>query len=214
MGCLTAPFKLAGLLLFVLALVAAWLYRDRLADIGRAAWNEATGTEETVAGPGVPSADALARADRKVASLRAGADSVVLSAAEAASLLQRGLEPYARTFFDSMEVTLREGSVGVTTIVRTDRLPSGLLGPFGGALREREPVSAEGPLTVSAAGRGSWEIRRLQFRDIPLPRDAVPRLIGRATGDTARSAVPIALPDGVSGLRVRDGGLTLYRHAP
>jgi hypothetical protein len=164
--------------------------------------------------PGIPSAEALARADAKVTSLGRGADSVVLTAAETASLFQRGLEPYARAFFDSMEVTLGDGTVGVTTVVRTDRLPSGLLGPFGGALREREPVSADGPLAVTAPGRGSWEIRRLQFRDIPLPRDAVPRLIGRATGDSARSAVPLALPEGVGSLRVRTDGLTLFRDAP
>ena len=213
MGCLTAPFKLLGFLIFLAALVLAWLYRDRIADMGRAAWREATGRSAAVVEPGIPSPEALDRAERKVASLGGRADSVVLSAAEAASLIQRGLEPYSRAFFDSMEVRLGDGSVGVTTIVRTERLPSGLLGPFGGALREREPVSAEGVIRVTAPGQGVWEIRRLQFRDIPLPRDAIPRLLGRAAGDSARSDVPLVLPEGVGDLRVQPDGVILYRRA-
>lgn len=210
MGCLTAPFKLVGFLLFIVAIAVAWLYRDRLGDIGRAAWREATGKPAVVVDTGVPSPEALVRAQRKVESL-GRADSVVLTAEETASLFQRGLEPYSRAFFDSMQVRLGEGTIGVTTIVRTDRLPSGLLGPFGGALREREPVSADGTVRVIEPGRGVWEVRRLQFRDIPLPRDAIPRLLGRAAGDSARSEVPLVLPSQIAQLRVRPDGVTLYR---
>ncbi len=213
MGCLTAPFKLLGLLLFVVLLALGWLYRDRLADMGRAALREVTGAPPPVVDAGYPSADALASAQRKVESLGGQADSVVLTAAEAASLFQRGLEPYSRAFFDSMQVRLGDGTVGVTTIVRTERLPSGLLGPFGGALREREPVRADGVVRVVEPGRGSWEIRRLQFRDIPLPRDAIPRLLARASGDSARRDVPLALPATVHDLRVRPDGVTLYGEA-
>jgi hypothetical protein len=212
MGCLTAPFKLLALLLFVAALALAWLYRDRLGDMGRAAWREATGRPAPAVDTGMPSPAALERAERKVESL-ARADSVILTAEETASLFQRGLEPYSRAFFDSIQVRLGAGTIGVTTIVRTDRLPSGLLGPFGGALREREPVSADGPVRVTEPGRGVWEVRRLQFRDIPLPRDAIPRLLGRATGDSARSEVPLALPARVGAVQVRPEGVTLYREA-
>jgi hypothetical protein len=212
MGCLTAPFKLLGLIVFVAVLALGWLYRDRLGDMGRAAWREATGRPALVADTGMPSPEALERAERKVESL-GRADSVVLTAAETASLLQRGLEPYSRAFFDSMQVRLGQGTIGVTTIVRTDRLPAGLLGPFGSALREREPVSADGTVRVTEPGHGIWEIRRLQFRDIPLPRDAVPRLLGRATGDSARSEVPLVLPPAVRALQVRPEGVTLYREA-
>lgn len=213
MGCLTAPFKLLALLLFVVLLGLGWLYRDRLADMGRAALREATGAPAPAVDTGRPSAEALESAQRKVQSLEGAADSVVLTAAETASLFQRGLEPYSRAFFDSMQVRLGDGTVGVTTIVRTERLPSGLLGPFGGALREREPVSADGVVRIVEPGRGAWEIRRLQFRDIPLPRDAIPRLLARASGDSARSDVPLALPASVRDLRVRPDGVTLYGEA-
>ena len=214
MGCLTAPFKLLFFLVLVAALVLGWLYRDRLAAMGRAAWREARGEPAVTTETGSPGASSLESARRKIATLAAGrADSVVLDASETASLLREGLDPYASTFFDSMQVRLADGSIGVAAVVRTDRLPANVLGPFARAIRPREPMSAEGPLTVSEAGRGSWEVRRMQFRNIPLPRDAVPKLLGRAVGDSTMRALPIRLPAAVRGARVRPGGLTLYRTA-
>ena len=213
-GCLTAPFRLLGVALLVVLLLLGWLYRDRLGSMAEAAWREGTGKPSVSAETGTPSAEALASADRKVASLARGADSVVLTAAEAASLFRRGLEPYARDIFDSMSVRLDENRIGVSATIRTERLPAGVLGPFASAVREREPISADGPLRVVEPGRGEWEVRRLQFRDIPLPRDAVPRLLGRAMGDTGRRAVPLVMPDGVARVRVRPDGVTLYRSVP
>lgn len=214
MGCLMAPIRMLGFVLLLVLLLLGWLYRDRLVSMAEAAWREGTGQPAVAIEAGVPSAAALASADRKVASLVEGADSVVLTAAEAASLFRRGLEPYARDIFDSMAVRLHEDRVGVSATIRTERLPAGVLGPFASAVREREPISADGPIRVLEPGRGEWEVRRLQFRDIPLPRDAVPRLLGRALGDTGRRAVPLVMPDGVAGVRVRPGGVTLYRSVP
>lgn len=212
MGCLTAPFKLLGFLLLVAALALGWLYRDRLAAMGRAAWREARGEPSSEVASGAPAATSLESARRKIATLAASrADSVVLDASETASLLREGLDPYASTFFDSMQVRLADNSIGVAAVVRTDRLPANVLGPFARAIRPREPMSAEGPLSVTAAGRGLWEVRRMQFRNIPLPRDAVPKLLGRAVGDSTARALPIRLPAAVRGARVRPGGLTLYR---
>src|SRR5690606_27831798 len=175
----------------------------------------ATGKPVTVTSTGIPSAESLASADEKIESLAsARADSVVLTPSETASLLERSLQPYSRSFFDSMEVRLGDGLIGLTAVIRTDRLPAGLLGPFGMAVREREPVSADGTIRVTTPGHGIWEVRRLEVRDIPLPRDAVPRLLGRATGDSASGQVPLTLPESVAALRVRPGGVTLYRAEP
>ena len=212
MGCLTAPFKLLGFLLFVAALALGWLYRDRLGAMGRAAWREARGLPAGEIATGVPAAGSLESARRKIAGLAAGrADSVVLDASETASLLREGLNPYASAFFDSIQVRLAENSIGVAAIVRTDRLPANVLGPFARAIRPREPMSAEGPLSIPEPGLGSWEVSRMQFRNIPLPRDAVPKLLGRAVGDSTRRAIPIRLPPEIRDARVRPGGLTLYR---
>jgi hypothetical protein len=212
MGCLTAPLKLLLFIIFVLLLVAGWLYRDRLGDIAGAAWREAKGEAPAAAQPGAPSREGLASARRKIGTLAAGrADSVVLTADETASLLRDGLDPLAGAFFDSMQVRLLEERISVAAVIRTGRLPADVLGPFSNAVREREPVRADGSLRVTGQGEGAWDVQRMQFRDIPLPKDAIPKLLGRAMGDTIGRAIPVRLPAGVADLRVREAGLTLYR---
>jgi len=212
MGCLTAPFKLLFFVVFLLLIAAGWLYRDRLADIGRAAWGEATGKAPAVAVTGEPSAEGLASATRKIATLGAGrADSVVLTADEAASLFRDGLDRFAGALFDSMGVRLLDGRIAVSAVVRTGRLPADVLGPFASAVRDREPIRAEGSLRVVGPTQGEWDVQRMQFRDIPLPKDAIPRLLGRAMGDTVPRAVPVRLPRGVGDVQVRADGVTLYR---
>jgi hypothetical protein len=207
-GCLTAPFKLLAFLLFIAALVLGFLYRDRLGEWGRSAWRDFRNEPAPVAVVGVPSAEALASARSKIGEL-GDADSVVLGADEVASLLRAGLDPYTRGTMDSLEVRLKEGSISATATVQTSRLPGGLLGPLGMALHDYEPITAEGSLEVGAPGEGQWLIDRISFRDIPLPRDAVPAIMQRVSGDSTRS-VPVDLPDDVRGIRLRADGVTLY----
>ena len=214
MGCLTAPFKLLFAIFVLLLLVAGWLYRDRLGDMGRAAWREFRGEAPAAAAAvaGSPSAENLASAQRKIGQLEAGrADSVVLTAGEAASLIRNGLDRHAGAFFDSMAVRLLDGRISVDAVIRTGRLPSEVLGPFASAVREREPIRAEGNLRVLEPGLAGWDVQRMQFRDIPLPKDAIPRLLDRVSGDSGMREVPVRLPRGVADLQVRSGGLTLYR---
>lgn len=211
MGCLLAPFRLLLLLAIIVVLALGWLYRDRLGDIAGAAWREARGMPVAAEDAGVPSPEGLTAARQKVARLAAGrADSVVLTAGETASLLRDGFDPFATAFFDSMHVRLGSGRIAVGAVVRTGRLPAELLGPFAGAVRDREPVTAEGALRVSEPGKGAWDVQRLQVRNIPLPKDAVPRLLGRALGDTTARAVPVRLPREVVGITVRPEGVTLH----
>jgi hypothetical protein len=212
MGCLTAPFKILFAIIFLLLIVAGWLYRDRLGDIGRAAWREARGAAPSAVAAGSPSAEGLASARRKIGQLEAGrADSVVLTAGESASLIRNGLDRYAGEFFDSMGVRLLDDRISVDAVIRTGRLPSEVLGPFASAVRDREPIRAEGNLRVLEPGLAGWDVQRMQVRDIPLPKDAIPRLLDRVSGDSGMREVPVRLPRGVADLRVRSEGLTLYR---
>jgi hypothetical protein len=198
-------------LVLIAALIVGMLYRDRLGDWGRDAWREFRKQPEAVAVVGAPSEDALASARRKIEQL-GDADSVVLGADEVASLLRNGLDPYTRGTMDSLSVRLREGAIAATATVRTSRLPSGMLGPFGVALRDHEPITAEGSLLVGAPGEGLWQVDRISFRDIPLPRDAVPAIMQHVSGDSTRS-VRVQLPEAVRGIRLRADGVTLYRDA-
>lgn len=210
MGCLTFPFRVLGFLLLLLLLIGGWLYRDQLLEWGRGA----TGARPPATAVGTPSAAGLARARSAVQQLQRGrADSVVLDPDASASLMAEALGPVVAGQLDSLRVRLSDGRVGVDASLRTARLPRELLGPLTIAVRSREPVSAAGVVRMTGSGRAEWEIDRGSIRDIPLPREAMPRLLSRAFGDSARRAVPLTLPGGVEDIRVRSDGVTLYRRA-
>jgi hypothetical protein len=210
MGCLSFPFKLLGGLALIVALAIGWLYRDRLAaELHRVLDWSSNGEPPSAAGR--PGSRALASAQSKVDSLNGwGADSVVLSASEVASLIGAGLDPSIRRQLDSLQVELLDGSVAVNAKLATARLPRELTGPLAVALREREPVQAAGPIQVVGPGKAEWEVRSFRIREFPIPRDAVPKLVARAFGDSTRRAVPVRIPPGIREIRVRPSGATLF----
>lgn len=212
-GCLLAPFRLFGCLTLILIVLAAWLYRDRLGDWGREVLRKARNEPAVVSETGVPSSSALSEGRRKLTALRSGRDSVTLSADETASLLSDALGPYMRGTFDSIRVRLSEGTIEVRAMANTARLPSGLLGPLGMAVGDREPMAASGPLTVAGPGRGAWRIEALSFRSFPLPSDVVPRMMEKVTGDTTR-AVPVPLPREIHSIAIHGDGVTFYAGTP
>jgi hypothetical protein len=210
MGCLSAPLRLIGWLGVIAALALGWLYRDRLTREGRRLLGGHVAVSPRVSS-GRPGARALESARSKVDSLNGwGADSIVLTPAEVASLMGSGLEPAFRRELDSLQVQLLEGEVAVRARLRTARLPKELVGPIGVALRTYEPVQAVGPLRVTGPGAGEWAIRSIRIRDFPLPDAMVPRLVSRALGDPGRQTVPWRVPAGVRAIRLRAGSATLY----
>jgi hypothetical protein len=210
MGCLTAPFRLLGVLGLVIALAIGWLYRDRLAAELHRVFDWSSQADET-GGAGRPGSRALISAQSKIDSLNGWrADSVVLSASEVASLIGAGLNPDLRRQLDSMQVELGDGVVVVSANLATARLPRELVGPLAMALRSKEPVKAGGPLEVVAPRQAEWEVRSFSIRDFPIPRDAVPKLMAKAFGDTARRTVPVRIPAGIREITVRPSGATLF----
>ena len=213
-GCLTAPFKVLGCLGLIAVLLVGWLYRDRVLREGRRLLGQVQQDAcrpERSASSGRPGVHALASAHAKIDSLNGwGADSVVLSSAEVASLMGQGLSPKFRQELDSLQVTLLDGEVDVRARLRTARLPKEVVGPLAFALRPTEPVEAIGPLRVTGPASGEWAVRSLRIRDVPIPTDAVKRLVARALDDPARRTVPWQVPEGVRAVRVRPGGVTVY----
>jgi hypothetical protein len=210
MGCLSAPARLIGWLGLIAALALGWLYRDRLVREGRRLLG-GHAAPAPVGSAGRPGARALESAQSKVDSLNGWrADSIVLTPAEVASLMGRGLDPEFRKELDSLQVELLEGEVAVRARLRTARLPKELVGPLGAALRAYEPVQAVGPLRVVGPGTGEWAIRSFRIRDFPLPDAMVPRMVSRALGDPGRRTVPWRVPPGVRAIRLRTGSATLY----
>jgi hypothetical protein len=210
MGCLSAPFKLIGCLGMIAALAIGWLYRERLMREVRELIGGAAPVSAGAA-TGRPGNRALASAHSKIDSLNGWhADSVILTPAEVASLVGSGLDPSLRGQLDSLQVRLREGDIVVSARLRTARLPSELVGPLAMALRPTEPVEAAGPLRVIGRGKGEWVVRSFRIRDFPIPDAVVPKLVGRAFGDSTRRTVPLRIPAGITDIRVHPGGATLY----
>lgn len=210
MGCLTAPFKLVGFVGLIAALVVGWLYRDRLTTEAHRLFGSSSGPDAATS-VGRPGERALVSAQSKIDSLNGWrADSVVLTASEAASMIGSGLNPMLRHQLDSLQVQLREGSVGVTAMLSTARLPRELTGPLAVALRPKERIEAAGPLNVVGPGRAEWAVQSFRIRDIPIPRDAVPKLVSRALGDSGKRTVPVRIPAGIREIRVHPAGAILF----
>jgi hypothetical protein len=209
MGCLTAPFKLLGCLVLLVALGLAWLYRDRLEHEARQVIDRVRAVAPSAAGrPGV---SALESANAKVDSLNGWrADSVVLTPAEFASLVGSGMDRQLRGQLDSLRVELLDGEIRVRARLHTAVLSAELVGPLAGVLKPTEPVDAAGPLRVTRPGAGEWRVRSFRIGDFPIPDEMVPRLVGQALGDPSRTSVPVKVPEGVRAIRVRPGGAILY----
>lgn len=209
MGCLTAPFKLVGCLGLVALLALGWLYRDRLVREGRRLLDREP--VPAAAATGRPGIRALKSARSKIDSLNGWrADSIVLTPAEAASLIGSGLDGTLRKQLDSLQVRLLEGEIALTARLRTARLPHEAVGPLSVALRETEPIEATGTLRVVEPGTGEWRVRSFRIRDFPVPDALVPGLIARALGRPQRKAVPVAIPSGIAEIQVRPTGAILY----
>ena len=209
MGCLAAPFKFAGCLGLIILLGIGWLYRDRLETEARRVFG-IFGSSTAPVSVGRPTTRSIVSARAKIDSLNGWrADSVVLTASEVAALIGSGLDPSLRSQLDSLQVELREGSVAVRASLATKRLPRELVGPLSIALRPTEPIEAAGPLEVVGPRRAEWELQSFKIRNIPLPRDALPKLVSRALGKPDRNTVPVRIPAGISKIRVRPSGVTL-----
>jgi hypothetical protein len=208
MGCLLAPFRALGFLVILVAVGAGWLYRDRVLETVMQLAGRRAPASAGVARPGTR---ALAAARARVDSVtRNRADSVVLSPAEMASLIGDGLAPEVRSQLDSLTVRLLDGQIEVGGRLAGDRIPKNLLGPLALAVTDRTPVRAVGPVDVVGPGRGTWQIVRLDLGGVPVPGDALGRLLDRVFGEQAGRALPIAIPPGVREIRIRPTGAVLF----
>jgi hypothetical protein len=205
-GCLTLPFRLAALLVLVLLGFAGWSYRR---EIRRQihAW-----TEE----PAPPPSRGLAEPDRAVSALRrieslgrAGKDSVVLTAADVASVVAELASHAMPGGLDSVEAELGQDDLVLRARVDARKLPVSL-GPVAGMVREREHVEAGGTLLFRRNGLAEWRVERARVRGLPLPRELVDELFRRMTGNATGGLIAVKLPGAVSGLRISPAGVTLY----
>jgi hypothetical protein len=198
-------FRLIGILLLAALVSAAWLFRS---DIMRVVRPEAAEHGGPVAHP---SPKALAQARDRVDSLLGWqADSVVLSAAELASLVTAGLPAQARSHVDSIGLTLGDDRIELRGKLDTKVIPKDELGPFAGVLNPWEPVAAAGPVTVPKPGFADWTIEQITIRGITLPQSISKSIAQRVFAGSREGRIRIPLPAGIGGLRIRPDRAVLY----
>jgi len=214
-GCLTLPFRLAALLLMAVGAWFLWTRRDRVeAFVDRFRDRAATTVPAAV---GRPTEAAVRSGQEKVDSLNGWrADSVVLTADEAASLIGAGLDRKLRGELDSLTVTLGDGRIEVGARIRTAGLPKDALGPIADAVDPWEPIRGAGTLAVTEPGKATWTVDAFRVRDFDFPRETVPRVMGLVSGRKQGAAITVRIPAGIGGVRVHPGGVTVYPsvHAP
>lgn len=206
----TLPFRLLGILVLAGLVSGAWLFRRDLLRLVRPQVERVTGARigETA---GHPSPAALSRARDKVDSLHGwNGDSVVLTASEMAALVTEGMPREGRERLDSISLSLGDGAVTVSAVLQTAQIPRDELGPLAGALNPWERITASGPVTATKNGMALWRVDALTLRGFTLPEEASHRLVERALPGAKDGAVPLTLPAGVAGLRVRPDGVALY----
>lgn len=204
---MTLLLRLTGVLLLAALITIAWLTRHQIQAFFQG------GTVAAVSGDtGRPGSNALIRAGGKVDSLEShGADSVVLTASEIASLIGNGLDRQVRRDIDSLKVELGDDVIGLSGNVTTTRLPRELLGPFGTALGPKEPVAATGRLIVTGPGSAEWRVERLRVRNFSFGQSVTAKIVEQGLGGSSDGGIRFKLPPGIDDIRVRPTGVTLYR---
>ena len=215
MSCVKNAFAGVGcLVVLVVAAVAGFVYRDRLA----AFYHRVRGVPEpppagyvqSAPGAAAQAATALERLTR-----RGGAAYVDLTAAQLAGLIEQQLPGSQRRVVDSIAVALGDPHIQVRGSLDISVLPRRLLGPLAQGLDRREPVVAGGTLSAQPDGRVVWTIDELRIRDFPFPRSAIPAILhAMSLTDVTGATVPIPLPAGIGDVRVSPAGVRVYRAAP
>jgi hypothetical protein len=213
-GCLKGFFEKVGCVtVLVIAAALAWYLRADLADMYRRVVTERPAADRDAGVVmGVPGPAALRSAQAREAGLARddGPAFGVLSPDEVASLIDDRLDPDARRALDSIRVRLGRDRLTLEGQLLTDVFGRDLLGPLAGVIDRREPIRFSGPVELGDSGVLVWSVDQFAVHSIPFPRPAIPGLIDRLTGGSGRT-LSIAVPPTVGDVRVRVGGLTLYR---
>jgi hypothetical protein len=209
MGCLRRG---VALLVLLLVLAGAWIFRDRI----RTAWNDWRGIEqETV----TPSPELAAGAERKLERLRDGSTpSVSLSAVELESMLLHSYQGILPEFLGAPQVELDGDQLRLRTRVPIDKLPR--VDGFSDAaafLPDTTDLSIAGKLIPLDSGRVGFGVDNVSAARVPLPDRfivaALSRLGRRAEPGLPADAIAIRLPPGAAAAYIRRDSLVLLSHA-
>jgi hypothetical protein len=93
---------------------------------------------------------------------------------------------------------------------------TGVLGPLGGLLNDRERLQLGGAFHVLRPGLSEFEVREIKLRDFKVPSGAIPRLVqqisrGNRPEGVAPNALPVTTPRSLADVRIANGRVTLYK---
>ena len=215
MGCIA---RLGCLAVLAVLGIGAWFTRDK--------WM----TKVSGAPPAVSSApvwepltpDAGARGKRAIEGFSSSTGPVFtnLRAGEIASYVFQTVGKTLPASADSVEAAVIGDALFVRAIVPIKELAgSGVLGPLGGLLNERERISLGGSFRVVHPGLSEFQIREIKLRDFKVPSGAIPRLVqqmskGNRPEGIAADALPVPTPKSLADVRIANHQVTLYKTTP
>lgn len=212
MGCIA---RLGCLVLLVILGGIAFLTRDRW--LKKLPGNGPVVASAPVWEPLTPQAGA--RGKRAIESLQNASGPVFanLKANEIASYVFQTVSKTLPASADSVEAAVIGDALFVRAIVpMKDLAGTGVLGPLGGLLNDREKISLGGSFRVVRPGLSEFTVREIKLRDFKVPAGAIPRLLdqiskGKRPEGIAPNALPVVTPKSLADVRIANGQITLYK---
>lgn len=214
MGCIR---RLGCLVMLALLAVAGWLTRDQWLPrlTGRSAAKEtaALSTWQPL------SPEAGARGKKKIDELSSPSGPVFsnLTASEVASYVFQTVARTIPASADSAEAAVIGDALYVRAVLPVrDIAGTGVLGPLGGLLNDRERLSLGGSFRVIRPGLSEFQVREIKLRDFKVPTGAIPRLVqqisrGNRPEGVAPNALAVTTPRSLADVRIANGRVTLYK---
>jgi hypothetical protein len=168
------------------------------------------------------SSAAAARGQRAIESLSARNGPVFanLKGAEVASYIFERAGAALPSASDSAEAAVIGDVLYVRAIVPMKAVAaSGALGPFGGLLNDREPLTLGGTFHVIRPGLSEFQVREVKLREFKVPPTIIPRLIRQLDRDprpegVSPNGIPVKTPATLADVRIANHRVTLYRTLP
>jgi hypothetical protein len=214
MGCFA---RLGCLVLLALLAVAGWLTRDQW--LPKITGHPTTTATSTVSGWQPLSAEASARGAKKIDQLSSASGPVFtnLTASEVASYVFQTVARTIPASADSAEAAVIGDALYVRAVVPIrDIAGTGVLGPLGGLLNDRERLQLGGGFRVIRPGLSEFEVREIKLRDFKVPSGAIPRLVqqisrGNRPDGVSPNGLPVTTPRSLADVRIANGRVTLYK---
>jgi hypothetical protein len=214
MGCFA---RMGCLIVLVCLAIGGWLTRDRwlpkLTGHGAATESAALSTWQPL------SPEAGARGKRKIDELSSTTGPVFtnLTANEVASYVFQTVARTIPASADSAEAAVIGDALYVRAVLPVREIAgTGVLGPLGGLLNDRERLQLGGSFHVIRPGLSEFEVREIKLRDFKVPTGAIPRLVqqisrGNRPEGVAPNALAVTTPRSLADVRISNGRVTLYK---